>query len=195
MGMPFVGLALAGAVALGAGVLGGCQGEETPPASPTRSPSVTGSSESPSASPSASPSPSESGEVPAAAREKTEKGAEAFVRYFFDQVNVAWVTAEPSHIRNNSERECKSCAALSETATELQNQGRRYAAAPIGVRNIKATSGAPEGQQFVQADLTQNEVDILDAKSSVVGTDKKADFQRTVALIWVGNRWLVYDLA
>ena len=27
-------------------------------------------------------------EVPAAAREKTEKGAEAFVRFFFDQVNA-----------------------------------------------------------------------------------------------------------
>ena len=27
-------------------------------------------------------------DIPAAAREKTEKGAEAFVRYFFDQVNA-----------------------------------------------------------------------------------------------------------
>lgn len=193
MGMPFAGFAPVVAVALGAAVLAGCQSEAPPTPSP--SPSVTASSASPSASAPASPSPSASGDLPAAAREKTEKGAEAFVAHFFAQVNAAWMTAEPSHIRGNSEPECKSCAALAETATELQGQGRRYAAEPIDVRGITATSGAPQGQQFVQADLVQNEVDILDAKGSVVGTDKKADFQRTVALIWVGDRWLVYDVA
>ena len=42
-----------------------------------------------------SPSVSASVEVPAAAREKTEKGAEAFVRFFFEQVNQAWTDPDP----------------------------------------------------------------------------------------------------
>ena len=92
--MPFAGPSVAAAVALGAAVvLGGCQSEETPP-TPSPTPSGTVSSASPSASGSGSPSPAESSDVPAAAREKTEEGAEAFVTYFFDQVNRGWTTAE-----------------------------------------------------------------------------------------------------
>ena len=78
----------------GVTVLSGCQSDATPPATP--SPSVTVSSASPSPSVSSpSPSASPSVEIPAAARVKSEKGAEAFVRYFFDQVNAAWTDSEP----------------------------------------------------------------------------------------------------
>ncbi len=74
------------------GVLAGCQSEETPPATTSPSASVTSASPSASAS-SPSPSASASVDIPAAARVKSDKGAEAFVRYFFDQVNTAWTNA------------------------------------------------------------------------------------------------------
>ena len=87
---------LAGVVGLVAvvGVLAGCESEATPPATTSPSASVTSASPSPSAS-SPSPSASPSVDIPAAAREKSDKGAEAFVRYFFDQVNLAWTSAGP----------------------------------------------------------------------------------------------------
>ncbi len=71
------------ALAAGAGlVLGGCQSEEPPPTSP--SPTVSPSTASPPASATPSPTPTE-GEIPAAAREKSEKGAEAFARFYIEQ--------------------------------------------------------------------------------------------------------------
>ena len=92
------GLGAVGRVGLGtmvvAGLLAGCQSEATPP--PTTSPSASATSATPSASPSsATPSPSPSADIPAAARVKSDKGAEAFTRYFFDQVNEAWNDAGP----------------------------------------------------------------------------------------------------
>ena len=176
-------------------VLGACESSESPPVTASPSASATAGSSSPSPSVTASPSPSASSAVPAAAREKSEKGAEAFVRYFFDQVNVAWMEAAPARIEDSSDGGCKSCAALTKTATELREKKHHYATEPIGVGKVSATPGAPQGQQYVQADLIQNQVDILSESGSVVGTDKKTNFQRTVALIWAGDRWLVYDLA
>ena len=89
LGMPF-----AAALAVGAAVLAGCQSNAEPPVGTTPAASVSPSASSSSSSPTSSPSPSV--EIPAAAREKSEKGAEAFVRYFFDQVNVAWTKPEPA---------------------------------------------------------------------------------------------------
>ena len=133
--------------------------------------------------------------IPAAARVKSEKGAEAFVRYFFEQVNLAWTKADPELIDVNSESDCKSCASLSDTARELQQKKHRYAAKPVTVRSLKSMAGAPPGQQFVQANLLQHRVNIVDAAGGVVSTDKRATLLRTVALIWEGGRWLIYDIA
>jgi hypothetical protein len=134
-------------------------------------------------------------EIPAAARVKSEKGAEAFVRYFFDQVNLAWTTPDPDLIEANSESDCKSCRSLRDTAKELQAKKQRYAAKPVTVRSVKTVGGAPPGQQFVEADLLQHRVDVVDAAGKVVSTDKRATLLRTVALIWEGGRWLVYGVA
>ena len=134
-------------------------------------------------------------DIPQAARVKSDKGAEAFARYFFDQVNVAWTTADPEPIKSNSDSGCKSCASLSGTAAELRTKHQRYAADPVTVRSAKAVAGAPTGQTFVQVDLRQNRVNIVDAKDKVVSTDKRDSFLRTVAVIWEDGRWLIYDVA
>ncbi len=108
---------LAGLVT-GAGVLAGCQSEGTPSATTSPSASVTSASPSPSAS-SPSPSASASVDIPAAARVKSDKGAEAFVRYFFDQVNEGMDDARAHRLIDvNSDSGCKSCASLTETATQ-----------------------------------------------------------------------------
>src|SRR5918993_149978 len=107
-------------------LLSGCQAEETPSAGP--SPSA--SSGSPSASPastSPSPSASPSSEIPAAAREKSETGAEAFTRFFFDQVNVAWTEPRPGLIGSLSDPDCQFCAKTEDRAAELERAEERYA--------------------------------------------------------------------
>lgn len=194
IGMPFAGFALAGAVGLGAGVLTGCQAEETPPASSSPAPSVTASSGSPSASASASPSPSASGEVPAAAREKTEKGAEAFVRYFVEQSAEAWTTPDASLIDALSDPDCKSCASLAGTASDLESKGHRYRDDPITVVSVESLVGDGERQNVV-ATIKQHEMDVIDRSGNVVDSDSADDLQRTFLLYWKGGQWLVGGIA
>ena len=101
--MPF-----AAALAVGAVVLAGCQSDAEPPVDRSSAASVTPSASPSSSSPTASPSPSV--EIPAAAREKSEKGAEAFVRYFFDQVECRLDEAPIRHSSRRSQRpDCEFC--------------------------------------------------------------------------------------
>lgn len=196
--MPFTRRSRVAAVALvgliTAGVLSACQSEATPPGTASPSAMVTSASPSPSAS-SPTPSASPSVDIPAAAREKSDKGAEAFVRFFFDQVNVAWTTPTPKPIEASSEPGCKSCESLIGTAKDLQQKMHHYSTEPVAVKGTRPVAGAPEGQRFVEVDLAQNQVDVVDAKGKVISTDKKARFVRTVAVIWKDDRWLVYDVA
>ncbi len=67
-----------------------------------------------------SPSASASVDIPAAAREKSDKGAEAFVRYFFDQVNSRLDHPEPDLIEATATEKCStSCARPRQDCGEL----------------------------------------------------------------------------
>ncbi len=168
-----VALGLGGLLAV-MGVLSGCDSEAATPDASGASPSVASASPSPSAS-SPSPSASPSVAIPAAARVKSDKGAEAFVRYFFDQVNVAWTTPDPRAIESNSEEGCKSCASLATTAAELKSKGHKYASRPVTVADTKLVPGAPAGQKYFETDLQQHRVDVVDPSGRVVLTDEKSD--------------------
>ena len=177
------------------GVLSGCDSEAATPDASSPAPSVASASPSPSAS-SSSPSPSASPSVaiPAAARVKSDKGAEAFVRYFFDQVNVAWTTPDPERSRRTASR---AASLVRQPGSQRRRAARRrrhkYAATPVTVTAHEVAGRSTDGQQYVEADLLQNRVDVVDASGRVVSSDRQeGHLQRTVAVIWRGGRW--FDL-
>lgn len=188
-----VAVALVGVVAV-VGVLAGCQSEATPPASPTPSVSATTASPSPSAS-SPSPSASASVDIPAAARVKSDKGAEAFVRYFFDQVNLAWTKPQAGLVGALADSGCQFCLKTETDAKGLVSAGERYKSQPISIRSAAVLPGAaPSGQSFVRTNATQNRVDVLNASNAVVRSDNKKELQLMTGLIWKGGRWFVYEV-
>lgn len=196
-GMPFARLPLraavvcaAGVVAVGGvGVLAGCESEATPPAS--SSPSATRSTPTGSATPSMSPSPSASPtvEIPAAARQKTDKGAEAFVRYFFDQVNVAWMGPEPGLLARLSDARCEFCAEVGKTSSELAKKGQRYKETPVSVDRFTRQGGAPANQVIFEATITQHPSRIVDAGGSVMKTEKAGEGKSRIGVIWSPDGW------
>lgn len=196
IGMPFARLrapaavALAGLVAAVA-VLGGCQSEETPPATASPSASVTSASPSPSATV-PTPSVSATVEIPAAAREKTEKGAEAFVRFFFDQVNEAWTEPAPGLIASLSSPGCDFCTTTEEAAQGLAKADQKYSTNPVTVRGVDVLTGAPTGQVYLFADMLQNRSDIIDASGNVVTTDERKVIPSNVAVRWSGAAWQMH---
>ncbi|MBT9254861.1 hypothetical protein KMZ32_02460 [Phycicoccus sp. MAQZ13P-2] len=182
-------------VALGSVLLAGCEtsGDDDP--SPTPTPSV--SSVSPSSSPSASPSPSPSAsgpEIPAAAREQTPAGAEAYVEYFFDQFNVAWTKPQPGLIKSLSDPQCQFCKKTETTATRLAADKQRYKSDPARLQSVDVFGGAPAGQQFTQVRLVQNRVAIVDEGGDVVRIDERKELDYYVTLRWKSDRWWLLEL-
>ncbi len=186
MGRRLSGMPLAALALLVAGTLGACESEEPPMASPSPTASPT-ASPSPSAMP--TPSASASSDIPAAAREKSEKGAEAFVRYFFDQVNAAWTTPRAGMISSLSEPVCDFCVKTEDTAVFLVKEGQRYASDPVSLRSLDALSGAPVDQRYFYCELTQNRSNIVEADGTVVTIDPHKDAAFNVAAKWDGHGW------
>ena len=191
-GMPR-GRALAVGAALGVVVLGGCDSaaETTPSASPSTSLTSTSASASPSPTSTPSPTPSEASTIPAAARKRTPEGAEAFVKYFFDQYNEAWTRPEPGLISDLSSPDCDFCRKAEKTSKLLLSRGDRYDSAPVTVRSTESLAGAPEPEVYVFVELIQNESDILSEEGEVVHSDPRMRIPSNVAVRWSGGRWMV----
>lgn len=190
---------------------GGCARDPSPPARPSSGPSSAsggvgtgtvpvGSATGPvSGSPPVSVAPSTStappAVVPLAARAHTEAGAEAFVRFYIDQLNLAWTSPNVDLVSALSEPDCVSCARLEATAEQLVTKGQRYMSAPVSVRSAAAFEGAPAGQQLVHLVMEQHRVDVVNAQGTIVSTDLPRDLNRNVVLKWRAEAWHVYGIA
>jgi hypothetical protein len=133
-------------------------------------------------------------DIPAAARVKSDKGAEAFVRYFVRQSAQAWTSADPELIETLSDPDCDSCASLASTAKKLHKAGHRYASAPITVTSTQALTGDGD-KQNVAASIRQHAVDVVDEGGAVVSSDKAQDLERTFLLYWKEGKWVVGGIA
>lgn len=198
------GLIAAGALAGCSGAAGTSQGtttatHELPPAtpgtsaaSPTSPPAATTSTTSPTtAAPTATSTAAPA--IPAAARAHTPEGAEAFTRYFIDQVNVAWTTPKTGLISALSLPTCKSCASLEAEAKSLQEQGARYEKATVSARSVQWGEDAKTKQTVVTAVVVDTPAALLGTPSSTaVGTPSSSP--RAFELAKVGGSWRVREI-
>ena len=191
MGRRLSGMPLAALALFVAGALGACESEEPPLASPSPTASTT-ASPSPSATP--TPSGSASSDIPATALEKSEKGAEAFVRYFFDQVNVAWTAPRPGVIESLADSSCRFCAKTARRAMELDAKGQRYATDPLNVGALESLKGAPAGDKYFSMRLTQNEAKVIDGSGAVVRTDARKTGSFNVGVRWHEMGWKFLEM-
>lgn len=186
---PTAGTLAALAVVLVMGVLAGCESSASPPA--TTSPSASASSASPSpslTSPSPSPSASPSVEIPAAARVKSDKGAEAFVRYFMAQAAAAWMVPDPQLIEQHATKDCSACRDLAKVANNLDADGQRYDGPPVSVKRLKVLRSS-ETEVAFDAMLTENKVRIVSASGDVVEAYPARAITRAIAVKWGDGRW------
>ena len=184
------------------GVSGCTRGGGSPPtpsssvvSSTTTNGGTTTAPPSQSASPTTSTVTTTPVEIPQAARAHTEAGAEAFVKFFVEQSNVASMTADTSILPPLSDPSCKSCSALQHEVADLKARGHHYLTEPVRISQVTAIGGAPAGQQFVRLQLIQNLADVVDASGKKVSTDPETRLARTTSLKWTGDRWLVFGIA
>jgi len=112
-------LALAG-IAAGTTLLAGCTGDD---ASADPSPDETSSSSEPTEE--TTEPDLEAPELPEAATEQSEAGAEAFVRYFVDVINHAQATGDAEAIAQVSEPDCGACTGFIDATNSAYESGGR----------------------------------------------------------------------
>ena len=185
-----------------AGCGGGRSTTRPPAASPTASASANMTAASPPVSakpsppsPSVSPSASPSYEVPAAARVQSEAGAVAFVKFYFDQMNKAWMGPDTNLLLPLSDPGCKSCANLQDEAATLRKDGERLDRPAVTVLAVDVRPDAPPGQVFLVARLRQNDAQRVDRQGVVKAAMEASEGTRQVAVIWKEDRWLLYGMA
>jgi hypothetical protein len=173
----------AAALSLGVLLLSGCSGgsEPGPSTLPTLSPTPT---------PSATLAP-----IPPAATALTPQGADAFVRYFFDQMNIAFRTSNASLIGSLSTPACFTCQNYVVSLRDRKRNGQFYVADTFAVTDVAAAP--PEG--------TRTSVDVigtLPARNSVDAQGRilehfpaKARFYFVAKLERASNAWTVVDLS
>lgn len=156
----------------------GCSGGD---AKPTTLPSL-------SATPSVTASPAT---VPTAAKAQTPQGADAFVRFFFKQLNVAFSSSEPSIIGAYSNGECTTCDTYEKAVAAARNDGHflrgdsfvvsEVAAAPLqSLGTLVEVFGAIPARQLV------------DGNGKFLQTlTADGDFHFTVAVKRTSDGWLV----
>jgi len=166
----------------------------TSPAAVTTSPltttSVSPSSPAPSRSPTGTVLPLPV-DLPGPAREHSPAGAEAFVRFFYAQVNRAWTRPEVGRIPQLCLSTSKSCAGLERVAAQLARDGQRYSGDPLTLlRVVPLGSGSPES---IAVDVRgrQEHRDVVDGQGRVVLTDSQKDAHFEVQLGWLSDGWRV----
>lgn len=183
------------ALAVGLSV-GGCT--PTPAPTPTDSgtgpvtATVTSATSSASASTSGtSPAATDPG-IPAAARVNTIDGAEAFVRYFIDTMNGAYVSSRSEALRRLTSPDCPGCTAILADIDAQQRMGL-HSAGDVS-RLISAFGVLPEtGLAKVEARTEQLPTPIVDADGRTVDTNRATPSNLLFTLAW-SDSWSVIRL-
>ncbi|MTB71654.1 hypothetical protein GGG17_06660 [Arsenicicoccus sp. MKL-02] len=205
------GRLLTAAALTAAGLLTGCSGATTsarttathelpPTASGTTAGSATTppTSATPTTAPAAPSSPATTTAatpaIPAAARAHTPEGAEAFTRYFIDQVNVAWTTPKTGLISALSLPTCKSCAKLEKDAQRLADADARVASPMLEVTETVPAEDKQTGATVVVATVQETPTPTVQDGATTQSTRKTTVTRRAFELSAQANGWRVSEI-
>ena len=62
-------------------------------------------------------------EFPALAKENSQAGAKAFIRYYADLINYSWAAGDTDSLRSVASKECKGCLAAADGIDEVIADG------------------------------------------------------------------------
>ena len=170
-------------------LLAACGGDAKPGVS-----SSSTSTSSPTTTAPPTTSPTTDPNIPVAARAHTPAGAEAFVRYFIERLNVAWTGPRTGILPPLCQASSKACAAYETTATRLATQGHRYDGNPVTVKVIAALGSTSKNRIDVLANVVQEPRREIDASGKTIVTDKRKDLRLDFELLQTDQAWSVASI-
>jgi hypothetical protein len=146
-----------------------------------------------SPAPVTSPTPAAAA-VPAAAQAATSAGAEAFARFVYTQIKLAFETKNPDLVRAISAPGCASCDRFVNSITKLRDNNERVE--NFGMNVMFAVSPAVTGETTrVDVSWSSPEMIRYDASGKVLtreGPFRRVDDQMN--LVRKGDGWLIAQL-
>lgn len=179
---------------LGACTSGGAAGSAGMSSPTATSAGPTSRAPSSAATTTAAPSPTTSADpviakIPAAARSHSQGGAEAFARFYMEQVNQAFIKADPTSLDGFSASNCKTCSSFRQGAEDLRAKGHHHEGLSISVDGAPANSYTPQ-TAIIQLFVTQHSVPIVDRSGKKV-EETKAGQGIFVATLNFDKHWTV----
>jgi hypothetical protein len=129
--------------------------------------------------------------IPAAARAHTPAGAEAFVRYFIERVNLAWTGPRAGIVAPLCQASSKACAAYEKEATRLAKEGHRYDGNPVTIKFIGVLDATKTTKYEVLANLVQERRSQIDGAGKIYVTDTQKNLRLDFALLYADLGWSV----
>ena len=158
---------LTAALALSALALSGCSGDTNGDGTSTTSsvkPTVidpTGSSsptsESPTSSSASSTTEAAPDGPPEEAKANTKEGAEAFAKWYYEQVGKAWVSADSKTISNFANESCKACQGFVTKVDENRQKGWKADRNPYTVSIEKSIDDPDKDVRVVSLDVAEQQ--------------------------------------
>jgi len=105
--------------------------------------------------------------IPKAARPNTQAGAEAFARFFIEQVAQMWMEADATVIDGLYSKSCASCLNFVEGAKEYSNKGIHHEREAFDVTDSLINRFTNE-RSWVAVRLTQHVVPVVDERGTKV---------------------------
>jgi hypothetical protein len=175
-------------------LLAGCGGDAKPDASSSSSPT---SSPTTSSTPTSSPTaagPKVEPNIPAAARAHTPAGAEAFVRYFYAELNVAWSKPEAGLISRLSATTCKTCSNFEREAAKSVAKNERVIGPSIVLENVSTSDATNPAKMTVRAIGYQPKSVVVDAKGATVQTLQRERVRTLLTVQWGAVGWRLGEI-
>ena len=174
-------------------LLAACGGSAKPDASST-STSPSTSTSAPTVSVSSTTAPTIDPNIPAAARAHTPAGAEAFVRYFYSQLNIAWSKPQAGLISGLSVKTCKTCANFEQEAQKSVSKSERVIGQSIILANVSTSDATNPAKMTILAIGQQPKTVVVDALGKTVETVQLERVRTLVTVQWGANGWRLGEI-
>jgi hypothetical protein len=131
--------------------------------------------------------------LPEAAKAKTQAGAKAFVRYWFEAITFAMKTGETSEVDEVAHADCDSCTNLTRSIRSIYDEGQRNVGGGWNVLLINPAPGnsSPNYRFVVRVDQPVQR--LVDSDGRTLNRDKKQSFIFLAGATW-DEGWKLYGL-
>ncbi|GAB3237706.1 DUF6318 family protein [Kineosporia babensis] len=132
----------------------------------------------------------------APAAEKSAKGAEDFVRYFWEVYDYSYSTGNVTPLSAISDSDCVFCEDTVSKVGKLSAANQRVAGAHVEVVAAIAPPSDPSKGLIVVTILNERPSTIVDADGVTVKSQQGfRNMKSEIAIIWRDSQWIVRDLA